>query len=254
MDDVYKRLFFDKVTDKFLKELRYLKDDTLYKIVWSLIKSDIIQVSATSVKWEAIKEIIAERGKEMSPKVLADLLVLSTMEANPSETKQIDLFSKVEKDLIAKTKAMVLEDLINLLWTAQKIDRGSLVFFDRLEKELTKRIRGIKDDQFELLMRCFVGEKSEESLSQFSNKFMDLVIQVIQDKRDRFQLKTIVHLMWSCARIDFTNEDYQILDLLKSFASYERLLAGLPAMQQKNIVILLWTYTRDSRLTDNEEC
>lgn len=40
------------------------------------------------------------------------------MEAKPTETDQIDLFSKVEKDLVAKTKAMALEDLINLLWTA----------------------------------------------------------------------------------------------------------------------------------------
>ena len=62
-------------------------------------------------------------------------------------------------------------------------------------------------------------------------------------------MKTIVHLMWSCARIDFTNENHQILDFLMAFAKYDRLLAGLSAMQQKNIVILLWTYSRDSRLT-----
>lgn len=83
---------------------------------------------------------------------------------------------------------------------------------------------------------------------------MDLIIRVIKDKRDRFALKTIVNLMWSCARIDFTNEKHQILELLKSFASYERLLMGLSAMQQKNVVILLWTYTRDERLTENEDC
>lgn len=83
---------------------------------------------------------------------------------------------------------------------------------------------------------------------------MDLIIRVIQDKRDRFALTTIVNLMWSSARIDFTNENHQILDLLKSFASYERLLQGLSAMQQKNIAILLWTYTRDSRLTKDPGC
>ena len=59
---------------------------------------------------------------------------------------------------------------------------------------------------------------------------MGLIIKVIQDKRDRFALKTIVNLMWSCARIDFTNESHQILDLLKSFAEYDRLIAGLSAM------------------------
>lgn len=39
MDDNYKKQFFAKMIDKFLKELRYLKDETLYKIVWSLVKS-----------------------------------------------------------------------------------------------------------------------------------------------------------------------------------------------------------------------
>lgn len=37
---------------------------------------------------------------------------------------------------------------------------------------------------------------------------MDLVFRVIQDKRERFALKTIVALMWSCARIDFTNDNH----------------------------------------------
>jgi len=78
--------------------------------------------------------------------VIADLLVLSTLEATPNETERTDLFSMVENDLIAKTKVMALEDLINLLWTALKIDRGSSMFYERLEKELAKRIRTVKDD------------------------------------------------------------------------------------------------------------
>lgn len=39
MDENYKKQFFAKMIDKFCKELRYLKDETLYKIVWSLVKS-----------------------------------------------------------------------------------------------------------------------------------------------------------------------------------------------------------------------
>ena len=42
MDNTYKGLFFEKTIDKFLRELSYLKDDTLYKIVWSAIKSETI--------------------------------------------------------------------------------------------------------------------------------------------------------------------------------------------------------------------
>ena len=43
-------------------------------------------------------------------------------------------------------KAMSLDDLINLLWSALEINRGGPMFYKRLENELEKRIRGIKDD------------------------------------------------------------------------------------------------------------
>ena len=39
MDETYKGLFFQKTQQKFVKELNYLKDETLYKIVWALLKS-----------------------------------------------------------------------------------------------------------------------------------------------------------------------------------------------------------------------
>ena len=58
----------------------------------------------------------------------------------------------VETDLISQMKVMALEDLINLLWTALKIDKGSAIFFDRLEMEISKRIKGIKDEQYETLL------------------------------------------------------------------------------------------------------
>ena len=43
-------------------------------------------------------------------------------------------------------KLMALDDLINLMWTALKIEKGSAVFYDRLEYEISKRIKGIKDE------------------------------------------------------------------------------------------------------------
>lgn len=39
MDVTYKNLFFEKTGEKFLKELRYLKDETMYKIVWAMVKA-----------------------------------------------------------------------------------------------------------------------------------------------------------------------------------------------------------------------
>ena len=143
--------------DKFMKEMRYLKDETLYKIVWAMVKSESVTIAANSVEWNAIKASIGDRAAEISPKIMADLLVLSTLEASAEEQQSDDLFSKVEGELMNKMKLMALDDLINLLWTALKIDRGSGMFFERLERELTRRIRSIKDEQYETLLQCFIG-------------------------------------------------------------------------------------------------
>jgi hypothetical protein len=45
MDIHYKKLFFERTfKEKFLKELKYLDQDTFYKIMWSLIKAKAIGI------------------------------------------------------------------------------------------------------------------------------------------------------------------------------------------------------------------
>jgi hypothetical protein len=41
---------------------------------------------------------------------------------------------------------MQLPDLLNLLWSAQEIKRGSKLFFEKLEEEIISRIRTVKDE------------------------------------------------------------------------------------------------------------
>lgn len=126
MDDTYKKLFFEKTGEKFLKELRYLKDETMYKIVWAMVKAQSVLVAEESDRWNLVKTVVSERASEISPKVMSDLLVLSTMEAVASEVDNPrDLFSAVEGELMKTMKLMGLDDLINIMWTALKIDRGS---------------------------------------------------------------------------------------------------------------------------------
>lgn len=85
--------------------------------------------------------------KDLSPGVIADILLLSTMEgALQGPQKSGDLFSAFEADLILKMKAMSLDDLINLMWSGLEMDKGSAMFYETLESELGKRIRGIKDE------------------------------------------------------------------------------------------------------------
>ena len=64
--------------------------------------------------------------------------------------------------VILLMKSMSLDDLINLLWSALEINRGGKMFYDTLEVELSKRIKGIRDEQFESLIMCFSGDKAEQ--------------------------------------------------------------------------------------------
>ena len=95
MDDAYKKMFFEKVRTKFVKELQYLKDETLYKILWSFFKAGQLTVDEGNLEWQGIKEILVKRSKEISPKVMADLLVLATLEGRKKESSSNsnDLFS-----------------------------------------------------------------------------------------------------------------------------------------------------------------
>ena len=78
MDKTYRTMFFEKTRDKFLKEMQYLKDETMYKILWAFFKAKELQINDNSQDWIAVKKAIVKRSKELSPKTLSDILVLST--------------------------------------------------------------------------------------------------------------------------------------------------------------------------------
>lgn len=44
MDDKYKKMFFDALIDKFVSDLPFLNEETLYKILWSMIKAERLVV------------------------------------------------------------------------------------------------------------------------------------------------------------------------------------------------------------------
>ena len=43
---------------------------------------------------------------------------------------------------------------------------------------------------------------------------MQIILKVIDDKKDRFQLRTLVHIIWSLSKIDFSASD-RVLEVLK---------------------------------------
>jgi hypothetical protein len=133
-----------------------------------------------------LKDGVRHRSKELSPKILSDLILLSTM----GKSDHDDLFSTLEPDIILKLKSMSLDDLINIMWAAGEVNRGGPLLYETLETELSKRLRAIRDDQFETLISCFSGDKA--TVNNFSRRFLKLVLHVIKEKRDRFSLKSIV--------------------------------------------------------------
>jgi len=157
-------MFFEKCKPKFLEDLKYLKDETLYKILWASFKANSIVISENNLEWISVKTTLIEKAKDLSPKTLCDLLLLSTKEKHvnyddPDEKESgNDFFGSVESEIILKMKMMSLDDLINVLWSALEIERGSPFFYETLENELSGRIRGIKDEQFETLISCFAKD------------------------------------------------------------------------------------------------
>lgn len=68
-------------------------------------------------------------------------------------------------------KTMALSDLVNLMWSVQEINKGSDFFYKTLEKEISNRIRAVKDSEFKILLECLADDKSK-----FSERFLRLVI------------------------------------------------------------------------------
>ena len=132
MDETYKEQFFSKFMNKFSKEIEYLHEETLYKILWSFIKAGRLTVKEDVYEWITIKQAILKRIPEMSPKVITDILVLSTMakevDTLSRQTGDLDFWEAVEPSLIFKLKEMDLDNLLNLMWSALEIEKGSAIF------------------------------------------------------------------------------------------------------------------------------
>lgn len=125
----------------------------------------------------------------MSPKVLTNILVLSTMAKDEDSNKKggaLDIWDAVEPTLTMKIRDMDLEDLLNLMWSSIEIEKGSGAFSRELENEISKRILKVKDEEFQTLLACFTSDKFENSQLGFSDKFLEIVIKVIHEKKDRF--------------------------------------------------------------------
>ena len=78
MDPKYRAEYFNNFLQKFQNDIEYLKEETLYKILWSFIKAERLVVREDAYDWFRIRQSIQKKAKDMSPKILTNILVLST--------------------------------------------------------------------------------------------------------------------------------------------------------------------------------
>lgn len=68
----------------------------------------------------------------------------------------------------------------------------------------------------------------DEGKDKFSETFFKTVLKVIKDKKDRFELKTLVSIIWSLAKIDLKGDS--VREVLKDLRDYERLRNNLGSL------------------------
>jgi hypothetical protein len=134
-----------------------------------------------------------------------------------------DLFEQAEPEVILKMNSMMLPDLLNLMWSVQEINRGSNYFFEKLEGEIVTRLRAVKDEDVQLLIECFADDSDQSIRHKFSDRFMDLLVKVIREKKDLFQIRTLTHIVWSLAKSVTLSRNHSIGQLLLEIRDNERL-------------------------------
>ena len=77
-----------------------------------------------------------------------------------------------------------------------------------------------------------------------------MMLRVIVEKKDKFELKTLVNVIWTLGKLDV--DQGVINDILIEMRDYERLRDNLGGLMQKSQCILMWTYTKSERFFSKE--
>jgi hypothetical protein len=80
VDETYRKSYFLKVRERFIKELKHLKGETMYKIIWSMMRANQLTISKENYEWQEIKKIIIKRAKKLDTRLLTDFMVMATKE------------------------------------------------------------------------------------------------------------------------------------------------------------------------------
>lgn len=126
-------LFLDKQLPKFQRLAEYMKEETLYKFLWSFVKSGRLVSEGDALVWNHVRFILQKRAQDFSPNIMTNIMVLSTQakkfEEAAAASGDLDFWGAMEPRVIVNMKEMSLEDLINLMWASMQVRKGSEIFF-----------------------------------------------------------------------------------------------------------------------------
>ena len=58
MDPRYRDMYFDKFLDKFIRDLPYLDENLLYKILWAFIKAERLVIKEDAFEWMQVRKVL----------------------------------------------------------------------------------------------------------------------------------------------------------------------------------------------------
>lgn len=163
-----------------------------------------------------------------------------------------------------RLKKMSVEELTDIMWWLIQAEIKNDVLFSALQREIKSRMNAMKDSDLLTFLSCFTDSKSgvsikskkgsqmetkkseepteiNEILDNFMYQLLGTTVNVIRKKLTKFELKTLVGIVWTFSRLNLQAED----DIEILFTEIkEELIKKLLDLKEKNLAILLWCYSR----------
>ena len=160
-----------------------------------------------------------------------------------------------------RMEKMKVEELVDLMWWLIQADIDNDIIYSSLQKELQLRMSAMKDEEILILLSCFTDSKSgveigtlndskveeekqkniEKILDQMMTKLLGTVVKVVSQKIKKFQLRTLIGIVWTLSRLNLQADDKVILLFTEIKAE---IMKRSSELSEKSIAMLLWWYSR----------
>ena len=80
MDTKYQEQFFRHFMSKFARDINFIGEDALYKIFWSFVRTNRVNIEENGFDWLVLKSALQKRIGEFSASTISKLLVLTSID------------------------------------------------------------------------------------------------------------------------------------------------------------------------------